>query len=187
MRRTSSEVLALGLAATIAAFGWACCAKPKPVAAPEVKAAPAPAPTPVPVPPEAPPTTAPPPCTDPSCLELDDINKAGYLKDAFFDYDKYDVRGDQRDALAGDAAWLKKYPSTKVRVEGHCDERGTEKYNMALGEKRASGVKDYLSSLGIDATRVETISFGKSKPFADGHDEAAWSQNRRGHFVVIAK
>jgi len=188
VKKTSSSVLGLGLATTLVLLGGACCAKPKPVPAPEVKAAPVPVATPVPVPAEVPtpPPPPPPPCTDPSCLGLDELNK-GYLKDTFFDFDKYDVRADQRDALAANAAWMKKYPSVKVRVEGHCDERGTDKYNMALGDKRANAVKDYLVSLGIDSGRVETISFGKSKPFADGHNEEAWAQNRRGHFVVIAK
>ena len=82
---------------------------------------------------------------------------------------------------------MKKWPTVKIQIEGHCDERGSNKYNMALGDKRANATKDYLVSLGIDAARVTTISYGEERPFVTGHDEAAWAQNRRGHFVVTAK
>ena len=112
---------------------------------------------------------------------------AGYLKDAFFDFDKFNVRADQRDTLAADAEWLKKYPKVKIQIEGHCDERGTAQYNMALGEKRAQAVKDYVTSLGVDPSRIETVSYGKERPFVKGHNEEAWAQNRRGHFVITAK
>jgi peptidoglycan-associated lipoprotein len=161
------------------------CAKPNPNPPPEVKAAPAPAPTPVPVKQEE---FKPAPIEKSDDLgDLDLINKAGYLKDAFFDFDKFNIRADQRDGLAADAEWLKKYQKVQVRIEGHCDERGTAQYNMALGEKRASAVKDYLTSLGIDAGRIETVSYGKERPFVKGHNEEAWAQNRRGHFVITAK
>ena len=168
------------------AFRTACsCAKPAPTPPPAVKAAPAPVATPVPV---KQPEVAPPPVVKTDELgDLEAINKAGYLKDVFFDFDKFAVRADQRDALAANAEWLKKYPKVKIRVEGHCDERGTAQYNMALGEKRASAVKDYLSSLGVDAGRIETVSYGKEKPFVKGGTEEAWAQNRRGHFVITAK
>ena len=168
------------------AFLTACsCAKPAPTPPPAVKAAPAPVATPVPV---KQPEVAPPPVVKTDELgDLEAINKAGYLKDVFFDFDKFAVRADQRDALAANAEWLKKYPKVKIRVEGHCDERGTAQYNMALGEKRASAVKDYLSSLGVDAGRIETVSYGKEKPFVKGGTEEAWAQNRRGHFVITAK
>ena len=89
--------------------------------------------------------------------------------------------------MAANAEWLKKWPTVKIQIEGHCDERGSNKYNMALGDKRANAARDYLVSLGIDASRVTTISYGEERPFVEGHDEAAWSQNRRGHFVVTAK
>lgn len=118
---------------------------------------------------------------------LDEINRRGYLKDVYFDYDQYQIRPDQRAVLATDADWLRRWPAIRLRVEGHCDERGTEQYNLALGEKRASEVKDYLSSLGISAKRVELVSFGKERPFVSGHDESSWSQNRRDHFVVTAR
>lgn len=161
------------------------CAKPNPNPPPEVKAAPTPAPTPVPVKQEE---FKPAPVEKSDDLgDLDLINKAGYLKDAFFDFDKFNIRADQRDGLAADAEWLKKYQKVQVRIEGHCDERGTAQYNMALGEKRASAVKDYLTSLGIDAGRIETVSYGKERPFVKDHNEEAWAQNRRGHFVITAK
>jgi peptidoglycan-associated lipoprotein len=112
---------------------------------------------------------------------------SGYMKDVFFDFDKAEVRSDQRDLLDANAAFLKKYPTVRIRVEGHCDERGTREYNMALGDRRANAVKEFLASLGVDAGRIETVSYGKERPFSPGHDESAWAQNRRGHFVAIAK
>jgi peptidoglycan-associated lipoprotein len=104
------------------------------------------------------------------------------MKDAFFDYDKYDIRSDAREALRGDADFLKKY-DMKFLVEGHCDERGTEEYNMALGDRRATAAKEYLISLGISPDRMTTISYGKSRPFDPGHNEEAWAKNRRAHFA----
>ncbi len=98
----------------------------------------------------------------------------------FFDFDKFDVSADSQAVLKKQAAWLQKYPKLDIIVQGHCDERGTREYNLALGERRANAVKDYLSALGIARTRVRTISFGKERPVALGHDEAAWAQNRRG-------
>jgi peptidoglycan-associated lipoprotein len=162
------------------------CAKPNPNPPPAAKAEPTPAPTPVPVKVEEPkPVVVEKPADD--LGDLENLNKAGYLKDTFFDFDKFVVRADQRDALAANAEWLKKYPKVKFRVEGHCDERGTAQYNMALGEKRANAVKDYLTSLGIDSARIETVSYGKERPFVNGHNEEAWAKNRRGHFVITAK
>jgi peptidoglycan-associated lipoprotein len=111
----------------------------------------------------------------------------GYLKDTFFDFDRSDIRADQRDPLAADGSWLRKHPAVKVRVEGHCDERGTSQYNLALGERRAEEAKEYLATLGVEAKRIETVSYGKERPFAEGHAESAWSQNRRDHYVVTAK
>ena len=180
--RSVGLVLAAGLLVT----AGCCTKKPAPTPAPEVKVEPTPAPIPVPT--EAPivaPVAEPVPETLPA--DLAELNKKGYLKDVFFDYDQYDVRADQRDAMAANAEWLKKWPTVKVQVEGHCDERGSNKYNMALGDKRANAARDYLVSLGIDAARVSTLSYGEERPFVDGHDEAAWSQNRRAHFVVTAK
>src|ERR1019366_9377642 len=142
--------------------------------APQVAAPPPPSAggNPAPAPPPAPPPR-PAVAEDMLPSSVDEINKLGYLKDAFFDFDKAEIRTDQRDKLAADGTWLRSHPSVKVRIEGHCDERGTASYNMALGERRAAAVQEYLVSLGADASRMQTISYGKERPFAMGHDEAA--------------
>ena len=106
------------------------------------------------------------------------------LKDIFFDFDKATIREDQKAAVAADAARLKASPTTKVLVEGHCDERGTAEYNLALGERRAKAMRDALVASGIDASRIRTVSYGKERPFALGHDESAWNLNRRAHLVL---
>ena len=98
----------------------------------------------------------------------------------FFDYDKFNVRPDQRSVLDKQVAWMKANPSVTVVVEGHCDERGTREYNLALGERRASAMKDYLTASGVNPERVKAISYGKERPVALGSNEEAWSQNRRG-------
>jgi peptidoglycan-associated lipoprotein len=102
----------------------------------------------------------------------------------FFAYDQYDLSPEARRTLELQAAWLKKYPQYKVVVEGHADERGTREYNLALGERRASSAKDYLVALGVDPSRIQTISYGKERPVALGHDEASWAKNRRAVTVV---
>jgi peptidoglycan-associated lipoprotein len=147
----------------------------------EAPAAPVPTPVPTPPPAVAPETPA------PVAPDIEEMNQRGYLKDVFFDFDKDDIRPDQRDALSADADWLKKNPNVKITIEGHCDERGTRQYNMALGERRAHSAKEYLVSLGVDAGRMQTISYGKDRPFDSGHDEAAWAKNRRAHFVITSK
>lgn len=106
------------------------------------------------------------------------------LKDVFFDFDKSDVRDDARDTLKANADWIKAHPAAKVQIEGHCDERGTNEYNLALGERRANAVKKYLSSLGVEADRLYTISYGEELPIDPGHAEEAWAKNRRAHFLV---
>ncbi len=185
----TNTVRSLGvvLASSALAFTLGCCAKkPAPAPAPEVQAAPAPTPVPVTEPTPAPIVEQAPPVE--TLPDVDEINKKGYLKDVFFDFDKYEIReGADRDNLAADAEWLKKWATVKIRIEGHCDERGTRQYNLALGDKRANAAKDYLVSLGVDASRIETISYGKDRPFVEGHNEEAWAQNRRAHFVVTAK
>lgn len=115
-----------------------------------------------------------------------DLTDALFLKevrDAYFDTDKSDLRQDARDALAHDAEFLRNYPQLKVTIEGHCDERGSTEYNLGLGDRRASAVKQYLVSQGISADRLNTVSFGKEKPFCTESNEECWQQNRRGHFV----
>jgi peptidoglycan-associated lipoprotein len=106
------------------------------------------------------------------------------VRDAFFDYDKADIRPDAREALQKTADFLKNYPQARVTIEGHCDERGSTEYNLALGQRRANAVKEYLVSLGISADRLSTTSWGKEKPFCTESTEACWQQNRRGHFTL---
>ena len=105
----------------------------------------------------------------------------------YFDYDKYNLDADDQRALASQVTWLKQFPSTRVEVQGHADERGTRDYNIALGERRAQSVKSYLISQGIADSRIQTISFGKDKPFDMGHDEAAMARNRNGLTNVIVE
>ena len=102
----------------------------------------------------------------------------------FFDFDKSDLRPASQTTLERQAAWLKRFPDLNVTVEGHCDERGTREYNLALGERRANAVKDFLIAQGIDPRRIRTISYGKERPVALGSNEAAWAQNRRGVTVI---
>jgi peptidoglycan-associated lipoprotein len=118
---------------------------------------------------------------------LDDLNRDSPLRPLFFALDSSDVSADGQQVLQANAAVLKKYPGMQVTIEGHCDERGTAEYNLALGERRALSAKNYLVSLGIPADRVKTVSYGKEFPFDAGHDDAAWANNRRAHFVITAK
>lgn len=118
---------------------------------------------------------------------LDELNRDSPLKPVFFGLDSADLDDAGRAAASGNAEILKKYTSWIVTVEGHCDERGTAEYNLALGERRATVVKTYLTSLGISPERVRTVSYGKEFPFSPGHTEEAWAQNRRGHFVITSR
>lgn len=106
------------------------------------------------------------------------------VRDAFFDLDKSDLRADARDALTKDAEFLRSYPQVRVSLEGHCDERGSTEYNLGLGQRRAEAAKNFLISLGITSDRVETISWGKERPFCGEHNDECWQQNRRAHFVM---
>ena len=108
----------------------------------------------------------------------------GPLSDIHFGYNDYTIQDQDGSVLKSNASWLQKYPQTKVQVEGHCDERGSEEYNMALGAKRAQAAKDYLVTLGVSGSRISTISYGKELPLCTEHDESCWSQNRRDHFAV---
>jgi peptidoglycan-associated lipoprotein len=175
----------------------ACGSKKAPVlapsATPEAEAPPAPA-APAPAPPtrvaEAPvPTPAPLRDDNPTAFSasLDDLNRNSPLKPVFFALDSSEIDTAAKSVLDADAAVLKQNSSWVVTVEGHCDERGTAEYNLALGDRRAAAAVAYLRSLGISADRVKTVSYGKEFPFDAGHDEAAWSKNRRAHFVVTAK
>jgi len=115
------------------------------------------------------------------------LNQRGYLEDTFFDTDRFDLTPEARGVLAKNANWLLKYSTVMVLVEGHCDERNTREYNLALGERRANAVRDYLRSLGVSGDRVRTISYGEERPFALGRTEEAWRLNRRAHFVITAR
>ena len=115
------------------------------------------------------------------------LNEKGYLKPAFFDFDRADLRDDARATLASDADLLKRYPSFQFVIEGHCDDRGTEAYNLALGERRAAAAREYLSSMGVDTSRMKTVSYGKEKPFCQQDDDACWQSNRRDHLLITAK
>ena len=108
--------------------------------------------------------------------------QSAQLQDVFFDYDQSSLRGDARRVLDANAAVLKSMEGGVVTLEGHCDERGTVEYNLALGERRARAAKQYLVGLGVSDTQLHTISYGEERAFAPGHDESAWSQNRRVHF-----
>ncbi|MFN8370027.1 MAG: peptidoglycan-associated lipoprotein Pal [Bacteriovoracaceae bacterium] len=126
----------------------------------------------------------------PLTLELNgdsDQNKAGELRTVFFDFDSAQISAETKESLTANAAYLKANKSLKVQVEGHCDERGGIQYNLALGERRARSVKEFLAASGVTANRVSIVSYGKEKPLDPGHDEAAWSKNRRANFVITEK
>jgi len=129
----------------------------------------------------APPPPPPPPPAGPTIDEL----FLKYVKDAFFDFNKADIRADARDALGQTAQFLRDHPEVKVTIEGHCDERGSTEYNLVLGDRRAAAVKAYLVSLGISADRINTTSLGKEKPFCTDSTEECWQRNRVGHFVRV--
>jgi peptidoglycan-associated lipoprotein len=111
----------------------------------------------------------------------------GYIADAFFEYNDASLSADAQTALTSSATWLKKNAQYNLLVEGHCDERGTEQYNLALGDRRANQAKEYLVTLGVDAARIRTVSYGEERPFDPGHDESAWSRNRRDHLVLVGR
>jgi len=180
------------LCCLIAVAAAACHTRP-PATAPARTAPPpaltAPPPSPAP-PPRAADRPAPSPPTDADLFQrksLDDLNRERPLADVFFDYDQNAIRDEGRRVLQDDAKWLTKWPSTAIRIDGHCDERGTGEYNLALGDRRAETVRDYLVTLGVEQSRIEVRSLGKEAPFCQGDGESCWSQNRRGHFVIVRK
>jgi len=115
------------------------------------------------------------------------VFESSLLKDIHFDFDKYDIRPGDAAILKENAALLKKYTNVKIQIEGHCDERGTNEYNLALGERRANSTKSYLNSLGISSDRISTISYGEEKPLDPGSNEEAWAKNRRAHTIILSK
>ena len=196
MTRVRELVFACTVSAAVAIAATGC---HKNVAPP----APAPPPPPPPTAPATPPPPAPPPpaaqptparaapqLTDEQLFAqktLAQLNAEKPLADVYFDLDESTLRDDAKAPLQRDADWMKRWTSTQVTVEGHADERGSAEYNLALGERRAQTVKEYLVSLGIPAGRVTVVSKGKEQPVCTQHDESCWQQNRRGHFVVTAK
>lgn len=122
---------------------------------------------------------------------MDELNRTasskGWIQDAFFDYDAAQLSPQAQEALTSSATWLKAHPGYKLLIEGHCDERGTEQYNLALGDRRSNQAKEYLSTLGVDASRMKTVSYGEERPFAQGNTEDAYRQNRRAHLVITGK
>lgn len=123
-------------------------------------------------------------------LELNgdsDSNKAGGLQTVYFGFDSSNLDSETKEAVKVNAEFLKANANVDIQVEGHCDERGGRQYNLALGERRAKAVRDYLVALGVESKRISTISYGNERPKAEGSDESAWSQNRRANFVVTAK
>jgi peptidoglycan-associated lipoprotein len=174
MRKVPASLFVVALA-LLAVLAVGCARKavvtpPVPPPAPPVTQSETPVPTPVPTPTETPvPTPA---------------MTAGDFTDVFFDLDSYALREDGKLALDKAAKLLRDRAGANITIEGHCDERGTVEYNQALGEKRANAARDYLVNAGVPAARVQTLSYGKERPFAEGHDESAWAQNRRAHFVL---
>jgi peptidoglycan-associated lipoprotein len=189
-------VRAFAAIALIAALSVSACGgKKKPTTAPPPPAAPPPA---APPPPPAPPAPAPAPPSAPAphtpteeeafaSRTLEQLNSERVLGDALFDLDSQAIRDDAKPALQKDADWMRRWSSTKVLIEGHADERGSAEYNLALGERRASAVRDYLVNLGITNDRIQVVSKGKEAPVCTDSNEGCWQQNRRGHFVITAK
>ncbi len=124
------------------------------------------------------------PATDTGGTTPSDQLDISSMVDAFFDFDSYALSSEAKGTLEQNAKVLKAAPVGNVTIEGHCDERGTKAYNLALGEKRANAAKEYLVALGVSASRLNTVSYGKERPFDDGHNESAWAKNRRAHFVA---
>ena len=147
--------------------------------------------TPVERPAEAvatPPDVTPPVAVDPlTSKSLDELNRSDALKPVFFQLDSDQLDDTARQVLTENSQVLRKYGSWIITIEGHCDERGSAEYNLALGERRAQAARNYLVSLGVQAERIRTISYGKEFPFDAGHDESAWSQNRRAQLMVTAR
>lgn len=115
------------------------------------------------------------------------VQQRGYLQDAFFAFDESTLTPEAQAALTASANWLKQNAQYNLLIEGHCDERGTEQYNLALGDRRANAAKEFIVALGVDTNRIRTVSYGEERPFDPGHDEAAWAKNRRAHLVIVGK
>jgi len=175
------SILKISAAAAVLVALGACASKPAPV-----ETAPVEAPQPAPEPP-APVVQEPvaPVVQGPAPGSLEDF-RVNVGERVYFDLNEYRLDPDDQSILKLQAAWLSSYPGVRILVAGNCDERGTREYNLALGERRASVVKDYLVSLGVDPSRIDTISYGKERPIAAGSDEASWAQNRNGFTQIVS-
>jgi peptidoglycan-associated lipoprotein len=190
MTKASVVLVLLGL--TAAAAGCARRQPPLAQPAPPVASPPATAPSSAPPPPTTEALPVPP---EPvaiaedniSARSIEDLNRDSPFKPAYFPLDSAELDDAGRAVVTANAGLMRKYPTWMITVEGHCDERGTAEYNLALGERRAVAVKTYLLSLGIPGDRVRIVSYGKEFPFDPGHDERAWASNRRAHFVITSK
>jgi peptidoglycan-associated lipoprotein len=190
VRPTVAVLIAVAAMTTAAACHKKAPPVARPAPPPTTTATTAPSRPPTPPEPVAEPTVVPPePVRDDaiSSASLDDLNKNSPLKPVYFELDSSDLTPMSQKALDENATLLKRYPTWAVTVEGHCDERGTAEYNLALGERRAIAARAYLVSIGISADRLRTVSYGKEFPFDPGHDEGAFAKNRRAHFVITAK
>lgn len=193
MMRRSVLNAAAATAMTASVFLAACGGNKPPVAKP-LPPPPSPPETTVSSRPPLPPNPVPEPVVPPEPENaisrnpgsIDDINRNSPLKPVFFDYDSADLSPAAKSALDENAGVLKKFGTWVLTIEGHCDERGTPEYNLALGERRAVAARTYLVALGVAADRLRTVSYGKEFPFDPGKDEAAWAKNRRAHFVITA-
>ena len=191
MHRARRLITTIALSAALAIAVAGCHKKvpaPAPAPPPPPPATAPPAPPPPPPPPPPAPAPAPRPLSEEEIWARKSIAEVNAdFDDVFFDLDKSAVREDAKPALQKDANYMKKWGSVAVTLEGHCDSRGSAEYNLGLGNRRATAVKDYLVSLGVPAGRVTVVSKGKEQPFCRDENEGCWQQNRRGHFVVTAK
>ncbi len=163
---------------------------PQPPEPPQAAAAPPPPPPPPSPPPAPPPPPPPAPLTEDEIFArktLAELNAERPLAQVFFDFDQFVIREDQRSTLQKNADWLRRWTSTRITIEGHADSRGTNEYNLGLGERRANAVRDYLIGLGIGVGRMDVVSKGEEEPVCTEENEACWSRNRRGNFIITAK
>ena len=195
VRGTSSWIAVVTFAVATLAL-QACARQPAPVA-PETSPPPPPASNPrPPAQPVAPPPPAPPPVVPPELLApedefsrrtLEELNRESPLEPVYFGLDGAELSDTARRVAESNADVMMRFPTWVVTIEGHCDERGTPEYNLGLGERRALAVRQYMVQLGLDVSRVRTVSYGKEFPFEPGHDDMAWAANRRAHFVITSK
>lgn len=180
-------VTVLALALTVSA-----CGRGEPPATPAPPPPPPPAPVAPPPPPPPPPAPEAPPAPPTeeelfAQMTLEELNAQQPLASVHFEFDRSDLSEEARAILQKNAQWLQRWTSTRINIEGHADSRGTSEYNLALGERRAASVRDYLVSLGVDASRINTVSYGEERPLCTEETEECWARNRRGQFVITAK